>query len=770
MASVNGSVASSTASSVAPTAGRDARAMLMDFYGIQGVAAAPVASPTGDGASSAGGASSAPAARRGAARGAAREDLDMDSQGFDAERYARRLISTSTLGQLGERERMLVGEVTALDSEMKTLVYENYSKFISATETIRRMRSHVEAMEGEMHQLLGLMEGIERSSADISTGLAGPLGRVHTAWEMEKTLQQRKFLFELPGRLRTAITIKAYGQATKYYVGADPVLTKFSDVRALRDIKAECDGIIGGLVESLRNILEDPSVALDDARSAASQLLELRQPIAGVRRLFVESQLSPLTDELTAARRRLGSDTHTATLLTENALQNDPNAWSKVMDPVYSLWPTLIEVTRTYLVLFLTVSDPVEAQLAAHELSTLRDRFWDLFQSLALLAAQSTVHATDTLQGLNTMYARFSELQAAAPAMFSAATLDAMSNRVIDRQFEYSVEDARARILAYLQSVQSLSLGPNPESAAFSALAGPLTDVVAQFVENMRAFLHSEIPALRSTEEVLYNRVCVKVQHLLLVVPERAYQLLHSETDLDQAGADGVMALASLARELQLSGVPYIASLVRTAAPRRDLEELAEMHAADIGSRLSEVVSQLLRVYVDKKSRKHLDELAEYLGSDQWSTRATSARYVSKHVLVLVDRFDREHIRISRLMAGCVAGIDAAPPVAPPADVTPLARLADAVMFHPRSVAAAMAVRLLKAYVEYTRAQTLTAFSANQVQIDYAALRRCLVPVVDASQLEYYTKEMFDSLRDRTNGEYAPLADSLIDSILNIDK
>lgn len=33
---------------------------------------------------------------------------------------------------------------------MQMLVYENYNKFISATETIKRMKNNVDAMDGDM--------------------------------------------------------------------------------------------------------------------------------------------------------------------------------------------------------------------------------------------------------------------------------------------------------------------------------------------------------------------------------------------------------------------------------------------------------------------------------------------------------------------------------------------------------------------------------------------------------------------------------------------
>lgn len=43
-----------------------------------------------------------------------------------------------------DEEQKMVRDIKGLDSDMQTLVYENYNKFISATDTIRKvMLAHV---------------------------------------------------------------------------------------------------------------------------------------------------------------------------------------------------------------------------------------------------------------------------------------------------------------------------------------------------------------------------------------------------------------------------------------------------------------------------------------------------------------------------------------------------------------------------------------------------------------------------------------------------
>ena len=49
------------------------------------------------------------------------------------------MLKESNLSELMESEQKLYKQIQSLDSEMQTLVYENYNKFISATETIQKV-------------------------------------------------------------------------------------------------------------------------------------------------------------------------------------------------------------------------------------------------------------------------------------------------------------------------------------------------------------------------------------------------------------------------------------------------------------------------------------------------------------------------------------------------------------------------------------------------------------------------------------------------------
>ena len=64
---------------------------------------------------------------------------DLDDPDFNADDYVARVVDKSGLEDVLRLYTQVVGELRALDAEKKALVYDNYSKLITATETIRKV-------------------------------------------------------------------------------------------------------------------------------------------------------------------------------------------------------------------------------------------------------------------------------------------------------------------------------------------------------------------------------------------------------------------------------------------------------------------------------------------------------------------------------------------------------------------------------------------------------------------------------------------------------
>lgn len=68
---------------------------------------------------------------------------EVDAEGFDVDAYVKAKLKDSSLEELLRTYTRVLGEIRALDAEKKALVYDNYSKLITATETIRKVREQL---------------------------------------------------------------------------------------------------------------------------------------------------------------------------------------------------------------------------------------------------------------------------------------------------------------------------------------------------------------------------------------------------------------------------------------------------------------------------------------------------------------------------------------------------------------------------------------------------------------------------------------------------
>ncbi len=104
----------------------------------------------------------------------------MDKEGFDAEEYVRRVLEEKSLGEVLAIYKGVLGDVRALDAERKSLVYDNYSKLIAATEMIGKMRAGVGESGGGHDGRGGIgqgkaegFEGVEELVERVRKGVEG---------------------------------------------------------------------------------------------------------------------------------------------------------------------------------------------------------------------------------------------------------------------------------------------------------------------------------------------------------------------------------------------------------------------------------------------------------------------------------------------------------------------------------------------------------------------------------------------------------------------
>ncbi|KAM3496838.1 hypothetical protein MY10362_009790 [Beauveria mimosiformis] len=150
---------------------------------------------------------------------------DLDIPGFTTDEYVAKVVAENSLEDLLRLYTRVVGEVRALDAEKKALVYDNYSKLIAATETIRKMRSNMDPLNPMASTLNPAIAQIYSQAAEIRETLRASIPAPDSDQAKQRVAaQRRKRTRELavqvlatPSRLRRLVAEGKLAEARKQW-------------------------------------------------------------------------------------------------------------------------------------------------------------------------------------------------------------------------------------------------------------------------------------------------------------------------------------------------------------------------------------------------------------------------------------------------------------------------------------------------------------------------------------------------------------------------
>ena len=203
---------------------------------------------------------------------------DIDGENFDVDVHLQNLLKTETLPNLLQRSMDLRKETRTLDSDMQNMVYENYSKFIRATDTIRTMKDDVTVIETELDKLMVGMEQLGETSGTLDTALEPNRSKIENMLSLQSLIKKLEFLFELPMRLKRSIELEAYVQAVKYYNTANAILEKYSHVLSFGSIHKESIEIMSGLKDLMYQKLLEGNQTASGMGDLTKLLLQMEVP------------------------------------------------------------------------------------------------------------------------------------------------------------------------------------------------------------------------------------------------------------------------------------------------------------------------------------------------------------------------------------------------------------------------------------------------------------------------------------------------------------
>ena len=193
---------------------------------------------------------------------------NIDSPGFDPESYVTKMLRESRLTQLIDKEQLLTKQIKTLDNEMQTLVYENYNKFISATDTIRQMKKDFKIMEDEMTHLISTMSSINTNNHQIHETLDPRRQEIRKLTSIHLLLQKLQYLFQLPTKLKEYAEENQYELAVKTYSKALKALQKYEHIPSFNHIQQTC-------IETMNTIRAELKASFDQQQTISGDVVKM---------------------------------------------------------------------------------------------------------------------------------------------------------------------------------------------------------------------------------------------------------------------------------------------------------------------------------------------------------------------------------------------------------------------------------------------------------------------------------------------------------------
>ncbi|KAM7543247.1 hypothetical protein Aperf_G00000006090 [Anoplocephala perfoliata] len=238
------------------------------------------------------------------------DPANIDSSGFDPKSYMNDLLLKSDLNDLVAKETEICEQIRSLDSEMQTLVYDNYNKFINATHTIKMMKTDFKFIEDEMNSLAESMVEIKTFSSKIDDELREIRTSTKKLLTTADSLQKLGYLSSLPSKIRQFMEKEDWSRAIDAYVKAKAFFEKYRNVPSFRDINKECTELINDVVRKM----EDGLNSARDFRALNSSLevlLQFGQPASEFSKKFIDiasNHINALYENLASKQPASGSD------------------------------------------------------------------------------------------------------------------------------------------------------------------------------------------------------------------------------------------------------------------------------------------------------------------------------------------------------------------------------------------------------------------------------------------------------------------------------
>ncbi len=654
--------------------------------------------------------------------------------------------------------------VRTLDNNLKTLVYENYNKFISATETIASMKSNVERMDTDMQVLSQKMALIDTICSNVDAKMAPRRDKIDELSSVYRLLKGRQFLFELPNRLRNNLEQGQYAEAVKYYLLTMDVLKSYEHLPSFGSINEECKATMAELRGKLWERVNSASTLPAAFAEAVGLLVDLQSDQAKLRQLFAAHAEARFQEALK-------KEADEVSMLSGNVL------------------PVVVSIGAHFMACFVErpVLTSTEAADAKKELMGTLDRFVDLYYVEAQRLLSETSDVGEVVAGITNMSDSLCEAMAKLPLRFGEQKVSDLVNASIRAYIKRDL----ALVQEETRSALDATLAPIPPEISVLQVCTKASNAICRsissFLDNLQPMVDPKWTIGRDPLSVV-RQIAVKLAGLFTGVASHALGVPSKEHMLLMSGL--CVLLEQHAVPMAKEGLAGLAVLSQSHPSAID----PQFRASELVSILHSAANTLLQGYLTSCSSRLAKLMTRSIDAGNWmSSELASVRRPRLVVSVLVEDLTSLHNVMNELFASsnkptAATAVASATGSAPSRANSALPKPASSygistdemrVLFNERvrvytpaefsssSVVFCVSKVLVKSWIENIRTRVLCKNALHQMQVDAYVLKTALGKMLSGEQLrsvESLLEQVERSSEDRCV-EPVPLEQSVLKQI-----
>ncbi|CAI4228497.1 unnamed protein product [Auanema sp. JU1783] len=636
---------------------------------------------------------------------------DITSPDFDVDVYLSQQLREKSLDELVKEEEEMVTSVRRLDSDIHQLVYENYNKFLTATNTVRKIQDEFNLLDNEMDSLGSSMKQISDVIDDMGGVLCGQredLAQLGSSYKVVRSLQ---FIFDLPSVLTAHFEERKFSDIVRISTLAKKALHKYKDIATVAIILEKTEKIIEATEKELRETIYGKTDQMDLVTESLELLLVLSDDLSEVQNLLL----------------------HVAETVLNNDLSSLESISADVLDMIDkacgSFIPNLTLFANLHQKLF-----PKDKDVLLKMLTTKLDEFYPIVQKI-FLSTSDPKDCSIVVRALDRYYRKMSTCPHVIPGLDCSVSSVALIKEVSKHEISISRQRIKDEVYrALVEAADSVSDKTTDVQSVAIKIEHAFLFQVKTALANLLLFIASDVTFSSLPHEEFQNDFAKNVYENLLIGSFKDFSDTAIAIGIPESKTKGFQCLLTLIyattlHHLSNKSALYLLSLCKEQFALGSNESVT--NSTDASAILKSSGHTLIQSYSHSRGL----ELGEYLlkQCNYSSVTESSPTGVTKVVKNVVEQLDG----IDRLLQESFGGDSRKENRSRRLPDAPRDSLwCDRIDFHQQvhfnrsSMLTAIVKIMLKSFIEYIRLDTYSKDAVKQIQVDCCYFQRHLAPLV----------------------------------------